>query len=333
MKNIIELKKPLILLSSFIFFLAFSSGCGFFWNDRIIVKKYSNIPSGETSEIDKSVNDIDTFQMNELILDSKKEWYTVGQEDVINIRVWEHSELSFESEVMEDGAINYPFFKKIYVAGMTPTEIADKVTDLLSSGYIENPQVFVTIKEYKSKKIFVIGEAEKNGKYFLKKPTTLFEFISQLGGLKKTAGNKIIIKRLEKESNDEKILEIEIPVLDGKIQRNILLKESDVIDIPEAKFFISGEIGKPGYLPLQEDYNIYQAIIVAGDFTRAARENAVKLLRDGGREVLVVNVGRIRKGLENGLSARSEKFREQLEQLIIHDGDVIIVPKSIFYSE
>ena len=326
-------KKSLILLSFFIFFLSVSSGCGFFSGDKIIIKKYSNTATGEALENDKSGREIETIPMNELAIDSKKEWYTVGHEDVINIRVWEHSELSFESEVLEDGTINYPFFKKIYVAGMTPTEIADKITELLSTGYLENSQVFVSVKEYKSKKIFVIGEAEKNGKYFLKKPTTLFEFISQLGGLKKTAGNRIIIKRLEKEGNDEKILEIEIPVLDGEIQKNILLRENDVIDIPEAKFFISGEVGKPGYFPLQEDYNIYQAIIVAGDFTRAARENAVKLSRDGGREVLVVNVERIRKGLEKGLSAKSEKFREQLEQLQIRDGDSIIVPKSIFYSE
>ena len=190
LKYIIYFRKSLILLISFIFFIGLVSGCGFFWADRIIVKKYGSIPPKQASE-DKLSSEVETIPINELTLDSKKEWYTVGYEDVINIRVWEHSEMSFEAEVLEDGTINYPFFKKIYVAGLTPTEIADKIANLLSDGYIEDPQVFVSVKEYKSKKIYVVGEAEKNGKYFLKKSTTLFEFIAQLGGLKRSEERRV----------------------------------------------------------------------------------------------------------------------------------------------
>ncbi|RMF92923.1 MAG: hypothetical protein D6734_11160 [Candidatus Schekmanbacteria bacterium] len=321
--------KSFLLILSLFYLFVFGS-CSFFAADHLIIKKYT---STSQEKVNEEGNSMEVVQLTEPVVDSNKEWYTVGPEDIINIKVWEHNELSFEAEVLEDGTINYPFFKKIYVAGLTPSEIADKIAGLLSNGYIENPQVFVSVKEYRSKKVFVIGEAEKNGKYFLKKPTSLFEFISQLGGLKKTAGNRIIIKRLQKDNNSEKMVEIEIPVIDGEIQKNILLQENDVIDIPEAKFFISGEVGKSGYYTLQEDYNIYQAIIVAGDFTRGARETAVKLIRNGGREVYVVNVERIRKGLERGLPAKSERFRKELEELKIRDGDVIIVPKSIFYSE
>ncbi len=315
------------------FLVGVLSGCGFFRADRVIVKRYSSVVEISNAEDMANENDSEMLSMNKLVIDEKKEWYTVGYEDVLGVKVWEHSELSFEAEVLEDGTINYPFFKKIYVEGLTASEIADKVASLLADGYVTNPQVFVTIKEYKSKKIFVTGEAEKDGKYFLRKQTTLFEFISQLGGLKKTAGNSILIKRIEKTESGQSVREIKIPVENGEIKNNIVLREQDVIDIPEAKFFISGEVGKEGYYPLDEDYNIYQAIVVAGGFTRAARETAVKLNRSGGKEVVVVNVKKIRKGLEKGLSAKSERFKNELEELTIRDGDSIIVPKSIFYSE
>ncbi|MBI5376815.1 MAG: polysaccharide biosynthesis/export family protein [Candidatus Schekmanbacteria bacterium] len=308
-------------------------GCSFIWPTHIIVNRYP-----KEQEIREVGND-NTSQLSDVelpvekIVNSETDWYTVGPEDVLEIKVWQNNDLSMEARVNDDGSINFPFLKKVKVLGKTATEISAMLTSMLAEGYVYEPQVFVNVKDYKSKKIYVIGEAEKNGTYNLKKPTTLFEFIAQMGGLKKTAGNRIIIKRVEKELSNEKMREIEIPVVDGEIQKNILLMENDVIDVPEAKYFIAGEVSKPGYYKIEEDYNIYQAIVVAGDFTKAADETRVKLSRDSGRNVLVINVEKLKKGLERGISATSEKFRNQIEELKIHDGDMIIVPKSIFYSE
>ena len=42
--------------------------------------------------------------------------------------------------------------------GLTTEQLQQKIHDYLADGYILNPQVKVTIEEYNSKKVYVLGE-------------------------------------------------------------------------------------------------------------------------------------------------------------------------------
>ena len=61
--------------------------------------------------------------------------------------------------------------------------------------YVVDPQVSVVVQEYRSQRVFVLGEAEKPGTYALTGQAALLDILSQAGGPSKAAGRQVIIVR------------------------------------------------------------------------------------------------------------------------------------------
>ncbi len=93
--------------------------------------------------------------------------YTLGPDDVIEIIVRRHTEFSGTYPINSEGKIQYKFVGDIEIKGLTKTEVKDKLVQILSK-YIIDPDVDVTIMEYRSKVIYVIGEVGAPGKYYMK---------------------------------------------------------------------------------------------------------------------------------------------------------------------
>ena len=53
----------------------------------------------------------------------------------------------------------------------------------------------MTVKEYLSQKVQVLGEAEKPGLFYLTGPDHVLEILSKAGGLSKTAGKQLVLVR------------------------------------------------------------------------------------------------------------------------------------------
>ena len=87
--------------------------------------------------------------------------YTVGPRDVVSITVWGQADLSKDFPVDQDGSISFPLVGRVKAAGLTTGRLAARLTELLEKDYLVNPQVSVTVKEYLSQKVQVLGEAGK----------------------------------------------------------------------------------------------------------------------------------------------------------------------------
>ena len=96
---------------------------------------------------------------------SQTDAYRVGPSDVLEISVWGEPDLNKTIPVSSDGIINFPLLGNVNVAGMTVKEIEQKITGLLGKDYLVDPQVYVSIKEYNSQKVIVLGEVKKPGPY------------------------------------------------------------------------------------------------------------------------------------------------------------------------
>lgn len=93
--------------------------------------------------------------------------YTLGPDDAVEITVLRHPEFSGTYPINQEGKIQYKFVGDIDVTGLTKKDLEEKIKKIISV-YVIDPGVNVTITEYKSKIIYVLGEVGTPGKYYMK---------------------------------------------------------------------------------------------------------------------------------------------------------------------
>jgi len=127
--------------------------------------------------------------------DSALAGYTIGEQDVLNIDVWQEKELSGPAVVRPDGKITMPLVGEIYVVGMTPVQLQSELMKKLEP-YVTVPQVTVAVHEINSRKVYVMGQVGHEGVYHINSTTTVSQIIVQAGGLHEYAKrNKIYVLR------------------------------------------------------------------------------------------------------------------------------------------
>src|SRR5262249_7096417 len=72
--------------------------------------------------------------------------YVIGAQDVLDINVWKEPDVSRSVPVRPDGKISLPLVNDIQAAGLTPVQLASKITAGLTK-YITNPQVTVIVSQ------------------------------------------------------------------------------------------------------------------------------------------------------------------------------------------
>ena len=84
--------------------------------------------------------------------------YTAGPQDVLEITVFGEGELSGKFQIESDGTFNFPLIGRVRGGGLTLRAIERELHDRLSDGYLQNPQVSVAVGQFRSQRIFVVGE-------------------------------------------------------------------------------------------------------------------------------------------------------------------------------
>jgi polysaccharide export outer membrane protein len=110
------------------------------------------------------------------------EEYILQPGDVISISVVEHPEFSGRHKIRPDGRINYPVIGEIDVASLTCAQLVKIMQGKLSS-YVNNPVVAVSIEEYYSNKIYIIGDVRSAGQYQIFEPIDIIKAIAMCGGV------------------------------------------------------------------------------------------------------------------------------------------------------
>jgi polysaccharide biosynthesis/export protein len=123
--------------------------------------------------------------------------YVIGQEDVLDIAVWDSAELTRTVPVRPDGKISLPLLNDVTAAGLTPMQLRETLTKALTD-YIPRPAVSVLVKEIHSVKVAVIGQVKLPGRYELKDRATVLDVLAMAGGLNEFAArNRIVVLRQE----------------------------------------------------------------------------------------------------------------------------------------
>jgi len=169
--------------------------------------------------------------------------------------LWVQQWRNFTPEVRPNGFIIIPIVD-VKVAGLTAGQAEERIKEELSK-YIKVPRVEVRIKEYKSKKVSLLGSinmvpvrASGPGEYVLKGKTTITEMITQAGGPTPNASmDKVQLRRADGTTLAVNLLKI---ILEGDFKENVILDAGDEIYIPaievgENKVLVFGEVKSQVY--------------------------------------------------------------------------------------
>ena len=155
--------------------------------------------------------------------------------DIIMIDVVGEKDLSKELRVSSSGTITFPFLGNLEVKGKTPAEVENLIKGKLGQDYLVDPQVIVTVKEYRSRTVSVIGQVNKPGVIALpaEQKMGILEAIAQAGDLAKSANKKRIeVSRKGKTQN----FTLDDLKKDTSPDKKFWLEPGDVIYVHESFF-------------------------------------------------------------------------------------------------
>jgi len=160
--------------------------------------------------------------------------YILGPDDVIQIDVMRHPEFSGTYPVNLEGKVQYKFIGDIEVAGMTKKNLEERIRNIIAN-FVVSPEVNVTVLEYKSKVVYILGEVGQPGKYYMRSETlSVREAVVQAGlPLQSAAMRKCRIITPDKDGK-VKIRPVDLYSLlyGGNLKYNYDMHAGDVLYVP-----------------------------------------------------------------------------------------------------
>jgi polysaccharide export outer membrane protein len=243
----------------------------------------------------------------------------------LQITVFDQADLSGKYTVEADGTVAFPLVGRVRAAALTLRGFEAQLRKLLADGFLKNPQLSVAVEQYRSQRIFIVGEVRQPGTYTLTGGMTLIEALARAGStLPSASGEALIVRPRHAGPAAEPLLpstagdgdESDVVVVDirelqsGALTQNVALSAGDTIYVPQAEtMFVFGQVRAPGSYPLRRNTTVLQALSLAGGATEFAALGRIRTIRivDGKRREVKV----------------------KLDDLVL-PGDTITVPRRYF---
>jgi polysaccharide export outer membrane protein len=158
---------------------------------------------------------------------------SLGPDDVFEVRVYNEPTLSGVFRVSPNGTVDFPLIGSVAVEGKRQEEVASLLGNRLRAGFIRDPFVTVYIKEYNSKKIFVMGMVEKPGTFVFQDGMNIVQAITLAGGFSTTAvKNETIVTRVL--NGGEQRIPVPVDEISAGRAKNFRLFPGDIVFVPES---------------------------------------------------------------------------------------------------
>ena len=258
--------------------------------------------------------------------------YRVGAEDVLQIDIFEleikNEIFTAAARVAESGVVSLPVLGATQVSGLTVEQVQELLESTLKGrGILLSPHVSVMVKEFRSKRVAVVGAVHEPGVYTLRQNvTTLLEVLALAGGTTEKAGQLLYVIRASPPAPSggpapaKEVISVDLFELleAGALELNVVLQNGNVVNVPEAqKFFVVGYVKEPGGFPLTRPTTVLEGIALAhGLLEREASPTMCTLKRRQaqGEELIALDLVAISRG--------------QAPNLYLMPDDVIDVPQT-----
>jgi polysaccharide biosynthesis/export protein len=233
---------------------------------------------------------------------SSRESLLIGPGDTIHVQVLDTPEFDQHPRVTDAGDIPLLGIGDVHVAGLTPAAAAAKIRErLIGMHYMNHPDVSVTVDQYATQTVSVLGQVTTPGAYPISTPRSVLSVIALAGGLTPSADFHITVQRRDASQPPANYAYSNDP--HDAIAQSIQVFPGDTVIVPKAGIaYVLGDVGRPGGFVMQNNHSqltALQAVALAGGTLPSAVPANAKLIRrlpEGGYHEIPLNFSAIQKG-------------------------------------
>lgn len=225
-------------------------------------------------------------------LSAQQNEYIVGPQDVLTVTVYDQADLTGKYPVDADGTLTFPLIGRVKVGGLNLRAVEVELKKQLANGYLKNPQVSVAVEQFKSQRIFVMGEVRAPGTYPLSGEMTVIEALARAGSMTSDAADEVMIVRpstgsagsgpvMPDQQKDATVIHVNVRDLQaGKLSQNVALRDGDTLVVPRAQsVFVFGQVKTPGAYSITHGTTVLQALSLAGGVSDRGSTGRVYIVR------------------------------------------------------
>jgi polysaccharide export outer membrane protein len=244
----------------------------------------------------------------------------IGPGDQLHVQVVDTPELEQHPRVTDAGEVPLAGVGNVKVAGLTPSAAASAIQGrLIAAHYMNHPEVVVSVEQYATQNVSILGEVKAPGAYPVGTPRSILDVLALAGGLTNVADRNILIQRRGDPahpvhynfSNDA----------GQAIAEQVMVDPGDIVVVPKAGVvYVLGDVNHPGGYAMtnnESKMTMLQALAAAGGLTKTAKQGHARLIRklaDGSFSDRQLSVGDLQQG--------------KIPDIAMAPGDVLYVPFS-----
>lgn len=206
----------------------------------------------------------------------------LGSGDAVQIKVFGRPEFDTTTYVSDHGTIAVPLAGEVQVLGKSPAMAAEEVARALrAGGFLVDPQVSLTLVEFRSQQASVLGEVRNPGRFAVDSRMSVLDLIAQAGGVSEAAADVVYLLRYAE--NDRLIrypVDLSTLVEGDATLPEFTIRGGDSIVVPKAPhYYVYGEVNSPNMYRLEPGTTVVQAISRSGGLTEKGSDRRIEIKR------------------------------------------------------
>lgn len=161
---------------------------------------------------------------------------------------------------------------------------------LLRGNAAQNPAVRGgDIIHVNAREVSVLGQVNRPGKYSLVSGVrTVGDFLSMAGGIAAGGSDTIVVTRVRDGQSQSEQIDVDQTFRSGHGATGLELRGGDMIYVPrEPRFYIYGEVQRPGVFRLERNMSVAQALSMGGGLTPRGTERGLQIKRRDDKGLVV----------------------------------------------
>ena len=157
---------------------------------------------------------------------------TVGAGDELHVQVYGEKELTGDYRVSPLGRVDVPLVGEVAVEGLTVGQISRLLDARFRDGLLREPHITVQLKSLNSKKVFVLGQVKKPGRFTFTAGMSVIEAITLAGGFSQLAEKNYTIVTRSAADGDQRVPVPVEKIMQG-LASNFFLQPGDIVFVPQ----------------------------------------------------------------------------------------------------